>query len=178
MANVPLCICPSPHPNSIELPFSHKEKLAENKHIQKDTNCMKEKKQLWGLSIKCSADILRRHWFSLLVIPSLRICLGAKVYLHHPLPQIKTQVLLHSLEDVSGCEEMPPDRRVLVRSAGQCPPCPPLSARSVNSATCLAFVCLLLVTSLLKMVPKHMLTCRLVSLSTGRLWCALQEEVR
>lgn len=138
---------------------------------------MKGKKHLWGLSIKCSADILRWRWPSLLAIPSLRICLGAKVYLHPP-PQIKTQVLLHSLEDVSRCEEMSPDRHVRVRSAGQCPPCPPLSARSVNSATCLAFACLLLVTSLLKMVPKHMLKCRLVSLSTGKLWSALQEEVR
>ena len=103
MANVPLCICPSPHPNSIELPFSHKEKLAENKHIQKDINCMKEKKQLWGLSIKCSADILRRHWFSLLVIPSLRICLGAKVYLHHPPPPNQDS---GSLTLIGGCERM------------------------------------------------------------------------
>ena len=104
----------------------------------------------------------KRGWLSMSPHPTTHILL-------HPPPQIKTQVLLHSLEDVSRCEEMSPDRHVRVRSAGQCPPCPPLSARSVNSATCLAFACLLLVTSLLKMVPKHMLKCRLVSLSTGKL---------
>ena len=56
-----------------------------------------------------------------------------KVYLHPP-PPVKTQVLLHSLGDVSRCGEISPDRRVPMRSAGQRPPCPPLSAHSVHSA--------------------------------------------
>ena len=29
LSNIPSCICPSPRPNIIEPPFSHKEKLAK-----------------------------------------------------------------------------------------------------------------------------------------------------
>ena len=106
MANIPLCICPSPHPNIIELPFSHKEKLAENKHIQKDINSMKEKKKNNSEDFLLNIvptywDVIDPHywWFHLyeFALELKFICTAPR-----PDPPIKTG----SLTLIGGCEQM------------------------------------------------------------------------